>query len=419
MQDFHIDTRCVQSGYHPENGAPRVVPIVQSTTYKYDSAKDLGDLFDLKTSGYFYTRLGNPTLSAVEGKIAALEGGTGALLTSSGQAATLISLLNICQAGDHVVSSGTIYGGTYNLLDKTLRQMGIEVTFVAPDASEQELHQAFRANTRALFGESLANPAMVVLDIEKMASIAHAHGVPLIVDNTFPTPVHCRPFEWGADIVIHSTTKYMDGHAVALGGVVVDGGRFDWNNGLFPGLCTPDSSYHGIVYTETFGNQAYIVKARTHLMRDLGTAQSPQNAFLLNLGLETLPLRMERHCSNALAVARFLEQHPGVSWINYPELPSSSMYPLARKYMPQGTCGVLSFGVRGGRDAAVRFMESLRMIAQVVHAPPAPPTASSRTHSSPRPASARISCACPSASKTRRTSSPTWIKPWPSSVSNL
>ncbi|HIS50344.1 MAG TPA: PLP-dependent transferase [Candidatus Gallacutalibacter pullistercoris] len=367
MSEYRIDTKCIQEGYSPKNGEPRVMPIVQSTTYTYDSSQAMGDLFDLKADGFFYTRLANPTLDAVEKKIAALEGGVGAMLTSSGQAASLISVLNICHAGGHVVASSAIYGGTFNLIFKTMQEMGIESTFVSPGCSREELHAAFRPNTRCVFAETLSNPSLVVTDIEMFAEEAHAHGVPLIVDNTFPTPINCRPFEFGADIVTHSTSKYMDGHAVQLGGVIVDSGKFDWNNGKFPMLTQPDESYHGIVYTEKFGNAAYIVKARTHLMRDLGAQASPQNAFLLNLGLETLALRMERHCSNAMKVAQFLENHEKVSWVNFPGLESSPYHALAQKYMPNGTCGVVSFGVKGGREAATRFMDSLKMASIVTH----------------------------------------------------
>ena len=367
MSNYRIDTKCIQEGYSPKNGEPRVVPIVQSTTYTYDSSKEMGDLFDLKADGFFYTRLANPTLDAVEKKIAALEGGVGAMLTSSGQAASLISMLNICHAGSHVVASSAIYGGTFNLIFKTMQEMGIESTFVSPGCSREELEAAFRPNTRCVFAETLSNPSLVVTDIEMFAQEAHAHGVPLIVDNTFPTPINCRPFEFGVDIVTHSTTKYMDGHAVQLGGVIVDSGNFNWDNGKFPMLTQPDESYHGIVYTQQFGNAAYIVKARTHLMRDLGAQASPQNAFLLNLGLETLALRMERHCSNALKVAKFLEGHEKVSWVNYPGLESSPYHALAQKYMPNGTCGVVSFGVKGGREAATRFMDSLQMASIVTH----------------------------------------------------
>lgn len=367
MSEYRIDTKCIQEGYSPKNGEPRVLPIVQSTTYTYDSSQAMGVLFDLKADGFFYTRLANPTLDAVEKKIAALEGGVGAMLTSSGQAASLISMLNICHAGSHIVASSAIYGGTFNLIFKTMQEMGIESTFVSPGCSREELQAAFRPNTRCVFAETLSNPSLVVTDIEMFAEEAHAHGVPLIVDNTFPTPINCRPFEFGADIVTHSTSKYMDGHAVQLGGVIVDSGKFDWNNGKFPMLTQPDESYHGIVYTEKFGNAAYIVKARTHLMRDLGAQASPQNAFLLNLGLETLALRMERHCSNALKVAKYLENHEKVSWVNYPGLESSPYHALAQKYMPNGTCGVVSFGVKGGREAATRFMDSLKMASIVTH----------------------------------------------------
>lgn len=367
MSEYRIDTKCIQEGYSPKNGEPRVLPIVQSTTYTYDSSQAMGDLFDLKADGFFYTRLANPTLDAVEKKIAALEGGVGAMLTSSGQAASMISMLNICHAGSHIVASSAIYGGTFNLIFKTMQEMGIESTFVSPGCSREELQAAFRPNTRCVFAETLSNPSLVVTDIEMFAEEAHAHGVPLIVDNTFPTPINCRPFEFGADIVTHSTSKYMDGHAVQLGGVIVDSGKFDWNNGKFPMLTQPDESYHGIVYTEKFGNAAYIVKARTHLMRDLGAQASPQNAFLLNLGLETLALRMERHCSNALKVAKFLENHEKVSWVNYPGLEASPYHALAQKYMPNGTCGVVSFGVKGGREAATRFMDSLKMASIVTH----------------------------------------------------
>ena len=367
MSEYRIDTKCIQEGYSPKNGEPRVLPIVQSTTYTYDSSQAMGDLFDLKADGFFYTRLANPTLDAVEKKIAALEGGVGAMLTSSGQAASMISMLNICHAGSHIVASSAIYGGTFNLIFKTMQEMGIESTFVSPGCSREELQAAFRPNTRCVFAETLSNPSLVVTDIEMFAEEAHAHGVPLIVDNTFPTPINCRPFEFGADIVTHSTSKYMDGHAVQLGGGIVDSGKFDWNNGKFPMLTQPDESYHGIVYTEKFGNAAYIVKARTHLMRDLGAQASPQNAFLLNLGLETLALRMERHCSNAMKVAKFLENHEKVSWVNYPGLESSPYHALAQKYMPNGTCGVVSFGVKGGREAATRFMDSLKMASIVTH----------------------------------------------------
>jgi O-acetylhomoserine (thiol)-lyase len=367
MKNYHIDTNCIHAGYEPKNGDPRVLPIVQSTTYKYDSAQTMGQLFDLKADGFFYTRLGNPTIDAVEKKIAALEGGVGALITSSGQAASLISVLNICRAGGHVVCSSAIYGGTFNLFYKTMREMGIDFTFLAPDCTEQELNTAFRGNTRCVFAETLSNPSLVVTDLEMFAKAAHAHGVPVIVDNTFATPINCRPFEFGVDIITHSTTKYMDGHAVQVGGVIVDSGNFNWNNGKFPELTEPDESYHGIIYTEQFGKAAYITKARTHLMRDLGAQSSPFNAFLLNLGLETLAVRMERHCSNALAVAEYLEKNNKIEWVNYPGLKSSKYYDLAKKYMPNGSCGVISFGVKGGREGAAKFMEGLKLASIVVH----------------------------------------------------
>lgn len=363
----HINTKCVQSGYEPQNGQSRVVPICQSTTFKYDSAETMGKLFDLEEDGFFYTRLANPTLDAVEKKIADLEGGVGAMLTSAGQAASLISITNICHAGDHVICASALYGGTFNLFNKTLRELGIDFTFMTPDATEEEIMAAFRDNTRAVFTESLSNPALVVTDIEMYARCAHAHGVPLIVDNTFPTPINCRPFEFGADIVVHSTSKYMDGHAVALGGVVVDSGKFNWNNGKFPMLTQPDETYHGVVYTEHFGKAAYIAKARVHLMRDFGAQASPQNAFLLNLGLETLHLRMARHCENAQRLAEFLQQSDKIEWVNYPGLKNNKYYELAQKYMPQGSCGVISFGVKGGRKAAAKLMEGLKIGAIVIH----------------------------------------------------
>lgn len=364
---MHINTKCVQAGYDPKNGESRVIPIVQSTTFKYDSAATLGKLFDLEEDGFFYTRLANPTLSAVAAKIAALEGGVGAMLTASGQAASMISVTNICHAGDHVVCASAVYGGTFNLFNKSLRELGIDFTFVKPDATEEEINAAFKENTKAAFIESVSNPSLDVADVELYAKIAHAHGVPLIVDNTFPTPVNFRPFEWGADIVTHSTSKYMDGHAVALGGVIVDSGNFDWTNGKFPAFTEPDESYHGVIYSEKFGKAAYITKALTHLMRDYGAQQSPQNAFLLNLGLETLFLRMERHCSNALAVAKFLEQHEKIEWVNYPGLESNKYYTLCQKYMPNGSCGVISFGVKGGREKAMQFMDNLKMAKLVIH----------------------------------------------------
>ncbi|MDD2461574.1 MAG: O-acetylhomoserine aminocarboxypropyltransferase/cysteine synthase family protein [Kiritimatiellia bacterium] len=366
--NFHPDTLCVQAGWQPKNGEPRVLPIFQSTTFKYDSSELVGDLLDLKVPGHFYTRLSNPTAEAVESKIAALEGGVGALMTASGQAASLIAILNLCGSGDHFIASGAIYGGTTNLFSVTLKKLGIEVTYVDPYASDDAIQAAFRPTTRAVFGETIANPALTVFDIERFARVAHANGVPLIVDNTFPTAVLCRPFAFGADIVTYSTSKYLDGHAVSLGGMIVDGGRFDWRaSGKFPGLTEPDPSYHGTVYADAFGPSAFIVKARAQLMRDLGAAPSPMNAFLLNLGMETLHLRMERHCRNAEAVAAFLERHPDVTWVNYPGLPASKDAALVKKYLPRGTCGVIAFGIKGGRAAAVRFMDSLKLAAIVVH----------------------------------------------------
>ena len=363
------ETMCVQAGYTPRNGEARILPIYQSTTFKYDSSEQMGRLFDLEESGYFYTRLQNPTNDAVAAKIAALEGGVGAMLTSSGQAANFYALFNICEAGDHIVSSAQIYGGTFNLLNVTLRKLGIETTFVSVDASEEEIAAAFKPNTKALFGETISNPSINVLDIEKFAKVAHSHGVPLIVDNTFATPINCRPFEWGADIVTHSTTKYMDGHAMTVGGVIVDSGNFDWTKQAdrFPGLTTPDESYHGITYTEKFGRLAYITKATSQLMRDLGSIQSPHNAFLINVGLETLHLRMPRHCSNALAVATWLQNNPKVAWVNYCDLPGNKYYDLAKKYMPNGSCGVMSFGLKGTRADAERFMDNLKLISIVTH----------------------------------------------------
>ena len=364
---MNINTLCVQAGYEPKNGEARVVPICQSTTFAYDSAETMGKLFDLEEDGFFYTRLANPTLDAVEKKIAALEGGVGAMLTSAGQAASLISITNICKTGDHVICAAAVYGGTFNLFNKTLRDLGIEFTFVDPAASEEELNNAFKENTRAVFTETLSNPSLDVCDLELYAKCAHAHGCPLIVDNTFATPVNCRPFEWGADIVVHSTSKYMDGHAVALGGCLVDSGNFDWNNGKYPMLTTPDETYHGVTYTEHFGKAAYIAKARVHLMRDLGTQMAPQNAFLLNLGLETLHLRMARHCENAQKVAEFLVNHEKVEWVNFPGLQSNKYHELAKKYMPNGTCGVISFGVKGGKAEAAKMMEALKLAKIVVH----------------------------------------------------
>ena len=362
-----IETRCVQAGWQPKNGDPRVLPIFQSTTFKYDSAEVLGKLFDLEVPGHFYTRLSNPTLECVENKIAALEGGVGALVTSSGQAASLFAILNLCQAGDHVVSTVAIYGGTFNLFSVTMKRMGIAFTFVNQNDAPEQIAAAFRPNTKAFFAETVTNPSLEIADLEKLARIAHAHGVPLIVDNTFPTPINCRPIEWGADIVTHSTTKYMDGHAQTTGGVIVDSGKFDWTNGKFPEFCEPDPTYHGVVYTQKFGPAAYIVKARVQLMRDIGAQQNPFAAYILNLGLETLHLRMPRHCSNALAVAQHLEKHPRVAWINYPGLEKNPYHKLAQKYLPNGTCGVVSFGVQGGRAAATRFMDGLKLAAIVTH----------------------------------------------------
>lgn len=365
-----INTTCVQGGYTPGNGEPRQIPIVQSTTFKYSTSEDMGKLFDLESSGYFYTRLQNPTNDYVAAKIAELEGGTAAMLTSSGQAANFYALFNICECGDHIVSSSTIYGGTYNLISVTMKRMGIDVTFVSPDATEEEINAAFKPNTKAVFGETIANPALTVLDIEKFARCAHSHGVPLIVDNTFATPINCRPFEWGADIVTHSTTKYMDGHGAAVGGAIVDSGNFDWmaHADKFPGLCTPDESYHGITYTERFGNAgAFITKCTSQLMRDLGAIQSPQNAYILNLGLESLHVRMKRHCENGLAIAEFLDAHPKVSYVNYCSLPGDKYYELATKYLPNGSCGVVSFGLKGGRKAAETFMKNLKIAAIETH----------------------------------------------------
>lgn len=367
MKQYKPDTTCIHAGYTPGNGEPRVMPIVQSTTYTYESSQEMGDLFDLKADGFFYTRLGNPTLDAVEKKLAALEGGVGAMLTASGQSASMISILNICRAGGHVVCSSAIYGGTFNLFYKTMKEMGIDFTFVSPTSTADELRAAFRENTRCVFAETLANPSLVVTDLELFANIAHEHGVPIIVDNTFPTPINCRPFEFGVDIVVHSTTKYLDGHAVQVGGAIVDSGNFNWDNGKFPEFTEPDESYHGVIYTQQFGKAAYIAKARCHLMRDLGAQAAPMNAFLLNLGMETLALRMERHCSNALAIAKFLENDERIAWVNYPGLESSEFYGLAQKYMPNGTCGVVSFGIKGGREAATKFMDSLELASVVTH----------------------------------------------------
>ena len=369
MRD-HIETICVQGGYRPESGGPRQVPIVQSTTFKYDSSEEMGRLFDLEAEGYFYSRLQNPTCDHVARKIAQLEGGTAAMLTSSGQAANFYAVFNIASCGDHVVASSSIYGGTYNLFAVTMRRMGVDFTFLSPDCTEAELDAAFRPNTKAVFGETIANPALTVLDIEKFAAAAHRHGVPLIVDNTFATPILCRPIEWGADIVTHSTTKYMDGHAAALGGCVVDGGQFDWmaHADKFPGLCTPDESYHGVTYAQRFGREgAFITKATAQLMRDFGSMMSPQSAFILNLGLESLHVRMARHCENAQAVAEHLAQHPKIAWVRYSGLPGDPYHALAEKYLPHGSCGVVSFGVKGGRTAAEAFMARLRLGTIATH----------------------------------------------------
>ena len=366
---YKIETKCIQSGWQPQKGEPRVLPIYQSTTFKYDTTDEMGKLFDLAEEGYFYTRLQNPTNDAVAAKIADLEGGVAAILTSSGQAANFYAVFNICEAGDHIVCASAVYGGTFNLFGVTMKKLGIECTFVDADASEEEIAKAFQPNTKVLFAETIANPALVVLDIEKFSRIAHSHGVPLIVDNTFATPINCHPFEWGADIVTHSTTKYMDGHAMQVGGAIVDSGNFDWEayGDKYHGLTTPDESYHGIVYTKTFGKKAYITKATVQLMRDLGSIPSPMNCFLLNIGLETLPLRIERHCYNAQKVAEFLNSHEKVSHVNYAGLPGDKYHELAKKYMPKGTCGVISFELKGGREEAVTFMDGLKLAAIVTH----------------------------------------------------
>ncbi len=364
----HINTKCVQEGYEPKSGEARVLPIYQSTTFKYEDAGTLGDLFDFNASGHFYTRLSNPTVEAVEKKIAALEGGIGAMLTSSGQGATTAAILTVCKAGDHIVSSSSIYGGSFNLLNITLRKLGIDTTFISPDATAEEIEAAIRPETKLLFGESIANPALTVLDIEKWAEVAHRNKMPLFVDNTFPSPVNCRPFEWGADIILHSTSKYLDGHAMALGGCIVDSGKFDWTaSERFKDFCAPDESYHGLVYPEKFGAAAFIAKARAQMMRDIGMMMSPMNAFLLNVGIETLHLRMPAHCSNAQKVAEYLLSNPNVAWVEYPGLPNDKYHKLAQKYMPNGTCGVIAFGVRGGREAAGKFMESVKLSAPVIH----------------------------------------------------
>ena len=370
MSDYQISTDCLHAGYRPGNGEPRNIPIIQSTTFRYETSEEMGKLFDLEASGYFYTRLQNPTNDMVAAKICALEGGTAAMLLSSGQAANFYAIFNIAGCGDHVISSTSIYGGTFNLFAVTMKRMGIEFTFVDPECSEEELNAAFRPNTKAVFGETIANPALTILDIEKFAKAAHAHGVPLIMDNTFATPVNCRPFQWGCDIVTHSTTKYMDGHGACIGGAIVDSGKFDWmaHADKFPGLCTPDDSYHGITYAERFGKEgAFITKATAQLMRDFGCCQSPQSAFILNLGLESLHVRMARHCANALAVARFLEKHPKVAYVDYCGLESSPYHALAQKYLPNGSCGVVSFGLAGGREAASTFMKSLKLAAIETH----------------------------------------------------
>lgn len=369
MSDYRVETLCVQGAYKPKNGEPRVVPIVQSTTFKYDSSEKMGDLFDLKETGYFYSRLSNPTNDAVAASITALEGGVAGILTSSGQAATFFALMNILKAGDHVISSSAIYGGSYNLICHTMKRMGIESTFVEPDISEAELNGKFKKNTKLVFGETLSNPSLKVLDIEKFAKAAHKNGVPLIVDNTFPTPIHCRAFEWGADIVTHSTTKYLNGSANAVGGAIIDSGNFDWSKypEKYPELTEPDNTYHGIVFTEAFGKAAYITKVSTSLMRDLGAVLSPQNAFYLSIGIETLHLRMKKHYENALELAKFLNENPKISWVSFSGLESDSQYELAKKYLPNGSCGVISFGVKGGREAATKFMDNLKLAAVVTH----------------------------------------------------
>lgn len=369
MSDFRMETKCVQSGWTPKKGEPRVLPIYQSTTFKYDTSDQMGRLFDLEDSGYFYTRLQNPTNDAVAAKICDMEGGVAAMLTSSGQAANFYAIMNICEAGDHIVCSSALYGGTYNLFAHTIRKMGVDATFVEPDVSEEELNKAFQENTKAVFGETISNPSLDVLDFDKFVKAAHDHGVPMIVDNTFATPINCRPFEWGVDIVTHSTTKYMDGHATCVGGAIVDSGNFDWEaqGDKFACLTEPDETYHGIIYTQKFGKAAYITKATAQLMRDLGSIQSPENAFLLNIGLETLHLRMARHCENALKVAKFLQGHEKVAWVHSPALEGDKNYELAQKYLPNGTCGVITFGLKGGRDASIKMMDSLKLIAIVTH----------------------------------------------------
>lgn len=369
MSNFNIETKCIQSGWQPKNGEPRVLPIYQSTTFKYESSDQMGQLFDLEAEGYFYTRLQNPTNDAVASKICDLEGGVAAMLTSSGQAANFYAIMNICEAGDHIVCTTALYGGTYNLFAHTIKKMGVEATFVDPDISEEELDAVFKENTKLVFGESISNPSLVVLDFEKFSKAAHNHGVPLIVDNTFATPINCRPFEWGVDIVTHSTTKYMDGHATCVGGAIVDSGNFDWEaqGDKFACLTEPDETYHGVVYTQRFGKGAYITKATVQLMRDLGSIQSPENAFLLNLGLETLHLRVPRHCENAIKVAKYLKSHDKVAWVHCPSLEDDEAYPLAKKYMPNGTCGVITFGLKGGKEESIKMMDSLKLVAIVTH----------------------------------------------------
>ena len=367
---MELETKCIQAGYEPKNGESRTIPIVQSTTFKYDTSEDMAKLFDLEASGYFYTRLQNPTNDYVAAKLTALEGGTAGMLTSSGQAANFFAVFNIASCGDHVIASSSIYGGTFNLFNVTMRKMGIDFTFISPDATDEELNAAFKPNTKCVFGETIANPALTVFDIERFAKAAHAHGVPLIVDNTFATPINCRPFEWGCDIVTHSTTKYLDGHDAAVGGAIIDSGKFDWmaHADKFPGLCTPDESYHGITYATKFGNAgAFITKCTAQLMRDFGSIQAPMNAYLLNLGIESLAVRVKRHCENGLAVAQFLSKHDKVSWVNYPGLPDNKYYPLTQKYMPNGTCGVVSFGIKGGRKAAEEFMKHLKVAMIATH----------------------------------------------------
>ena len=368
-KDYRIETKCVQGGYHPRNGEPRQIPIIQSTTFKYETSEEMAKLFDLESNGYFYSRLANPTCDYVAAKLCDMEGGVAAMLLSSGQAANFFAVFNIAGCGDHIVSSSSIYGGTFNLFGVTMKRMGLDVTFVSPDCSDEELEAAFRPNTKAVFGETIANPALTVLDIEKFANAAHSHGVPLIVDNTFATPINCKPFTWGADIVTHSTTKYMDGHGAAVGGAIIDSGNFDWSKypDKYPGLCTPDESYHGVVYTEKFGKVAYIQKCVAQLMRDFGSTPSPQSAFILNLGLESLHVRVRQHCENAMKVAEFLSECEDISWVSYPGLPGDKYYDRAQKYLPKGVCGVVSFGVKGGREMASKMMKNLKIIGIETH----------------------------------------------------